>query len=103
MRDFVELIIRISFLTLIIAGEPPYLIHQNSSSNPSESNEPRPSHVILSRLIPGSAPIIDNGNSADDYRSVIDDLTIENKKLRKRLRKYEASYNPYLDKDRLFE
>ncbi|KAH8661471.1 frequency clock protein [Tricladium varicosporioides] len=83
--------------------EPPYLIRQNSSSNLSESNEPGQNHVNLSRLIPGSAPIVDNGSSADDYRSVIDDLTIENKKLRKRLRKYEASYSPHLDKDRLFE
>ena len=44
-----------------------------------------------------------NGSSADDYRSVIDDLTIENKKLKAKLRKYEITQKPHLEKDRLFE
>jgi hypothetical protein len=44
-----------------------------------------------------------NGSSVDDYRSVIDDLTIENKKLRERLRRYEAKYNSDLEQDRIFE
>jgi hypothetical protein len=34
---------------------------------------------------------------------VIDDLTIENKKLRERLRKHENAYNRHLEKDKLFE
>jgi hypothetical protein len=45
----------------------------------------------------------ENDNSADDYRSVIDDLTIENKKLKERLRKYESMHNAHLEKDKLFE
>lgn len=44
-----------------------------------------------------------NGSSADDYRSVIDDLTIENKKLREKLRRYETSHSSHLEKDKLFE
>jgi hypothetical protein len=44
-----------------------------------------------------------NDSSADDYRSVIDDLTIENKKLKAKLRKYENAQNSHLEKDRLFE
>ncbi len=44
-----------------------------------------------------------NGSSVDDFRSVIDDLTIQNKKLKERLRKYERSYGAHLEKDRLFE
>jgi hypothetical protein len=55
-------------------------------------------------------PIVSEGiNSATTYnisdvsRSVIDDLTIENQKLKERLRKYEASYSPYLEEDMLFE
>lgn len=44
-----------------------------------------------------------NGSSIDDFRSVIDDLTIENKRLRERLRKYEKSYGAHLEKDKLFE
>lgn len=42
-------------------------------------------------------------SSADDFRSVIDDLTIENKKLRERLRKYETLSSARLEKDKLFE
>ena len=42
-------------------------------------------------------------SSVDDFRDVIDDLTIENRKLKDRLRKYEASYSAHLEKDKLFE
>ena len=34
---------------------------------------------------------------------MIDDLTVENRKLKERLRKYEASYSAHLEKDKLFE
>ena len=46
-----------------------------------------------------------NGSSVDDYRSVIDDLTIENRNLKERLKKLEGSSrsNPHLRKDKLFE
>lgn len=43
------------------------------------------------------------GSSTEDFRSVIDDLTIANKKLKQRLRKYEKMYDPQLEEDRLFE
>lgn len=56
---------------------------------------------------PQSYPILgqDNANGSidDDYRSVIDDLTIENKKLKKRLRKYEKLHCSHLQQERLFE
>lgn len=45
-----------------------------------------------------------NDSGSDEYRSVIDDLTIENQKLKERLRKYERlSCSPHLDMDKLFE
>jgi hypothetical protein len=44
-----------------------------------------------------------NASSVDDFRSVIDDLTIQNKKLKERLRRYERTYGSHLEKDRLFE
>ena len=43
------------------------------------------------------------GNSVEDYRSVIDDLTIENKKLKRKLRHFEKDYHAPLDSDKLFE
>lgn len=42
-------------------------------------------------------------SSSDDFRSIIDDLTIENRVLRDRLQKYEATIAPELEKDCLFE
>ncbi|KHJ31599.1 putative frequency clock protein [Erysiphe necator] len=41
--------------------------------------------------------------STDDYRSVIDDLTIENKRLRKKLRRFKKLSSKQLEKDKLFE
>jgi hypothetical protein len=83
-------------------GEPPFLLLHNAttSNNASLSDELGPH----SRRSP--APMVlrsSNGSSVDDYRSVIDDLTIENKKLREKLRRYEAQSNSNLDQDRLFE
>lgn len=43
------------------------------------------------------------GDTSDEFRSVIDDLTIENKKLRKKLRKYEKLNDTHLQADKLFE
>lgn len=44
-----------------------------------------------------------NGSSVDDFRSVIDDLTVENKKLKARIRKLETTHTAHLEKDKLFE
>jgi hypothetical protein len=44
---------------------------------------------------------VDSGS--EDFRSVIDDLTIENKKLKRRLRKYEKLHDAHLQSDKLFE
>jgi hypothetical protein len=43
------------------------------------------------------------GSSAGDFRSVIDDLTVVNKKLKQRLKKYERLYDAHLQEDKLFE
>jgi hypothetical protein len=43
------------------------------------------------------------GSSTEDFRGVIDDLTIENKKLKRRLKKYEKLHDAHLKNDKLFE
>jgi hypothetical protein len=48
-------------------------------------------------------PTITHSSSADDYRSVIDDLTIENKRLREELKRYRQFGPGGLKKDKLFE
>lgn len=44
-----------------------------------------------------------DGSSTEDFRSVIDDLTIANKKLKQRLKKYERVHDAHLQEDKLFE
>lgn len=56
----------------------------------------RPKHADLNRT--GSS-----GSNSEDYRSVIDDLTIENKLLRRKLKKYERLHCSQLESEKLFE
>ena len=44
-----------------------------------------------------------NHSNDGDFRSVIDDLTVQNKKLKRKLRTYEQVYYPHLRKEKLFE
>jgi hypothetical protein len=44
-----------------------------------------------------------DGSSTEDFRSVIDDLTVANKKLKQRLKKYEKLYDAHLQEEKLFE
>lgn len=48
-------------------------------------------------------PITAHSSSVDDYRSVIDDLTLEIQQLRKELKHYKQSGPAMLHKDKLFE
>ncbi|KAK3072085.1 hypothetical protein LTR53_007473 [Teratosphaeriaceae sp. CCFEE 6253] len=44
-----------------------------------------------------------DGSSTEDFRGVIDDLTIENKKLKRRLKRYEKLHDAHLKDEKLFE
>ncbi|KAE9369545.1 hypothetical protein N431DRAFT_344739 [Stipitochalara longipes BDJ] len=83
-------------------NDPPYFLPRNSSSTSNACSDSRAKYYPL-QLKPRGLQTDTNGSSADDYRSVIDDLTIENKKLKAKLRKYEKTQKPHLEKDRLFE
>ncbi|KAL5603754.1 hypothetical protein FOVSG1_006504 [Fusarium oxysporum f. sp. vasinfectum] len=48
-------------------------------------------------------PITAHSSSVDDYRSVIDDLTLEIQQLRKELKRYKQTGPALLHKDKLFE
>ncbi|KAF3179566.1 hypothetical protein TWF751_000394 [Orbilia oligospora] len=52
---------------------------------------------------PPMAQTQDSEDESDVYRSVIDDLTIKNKKLKKKLRKMERLHCNELDEEKLFE
>jgi hypothetical protein len=44
-----------------------------------------------------------DGSSAEEFRGVIDDLTVANKKLKQKLKKYEKMYDAHLQDEKLFE
>ncbi|KAI9889005.1 MAG: hypothetical protein M1814_006063 [Vezdaea aestivalis] len=69
------------------------------SSSPARVNS-RPAYSLPVRAATSK---MESSNDSDDFRSVIDDLTIENKKLKQRLRRFERSHAGHLDDDKLFE
>lgn len=81
--------------------EPPYLLHNTSYANGANGcrlQYKKSPHISSKGLFSASGSEISELN-----RSVIDDLTIKNRRLREKIRKYESPYNPDLDKDRAFE
>ncbi|CAL3971897.1 unnamed protein product [Diplocarpon coronariae] len=83
--------------------EPPYFLpHNSSSSNAASPGKWGPHSLQMGSQTrhPNSAV---NSSSTGDYRSVIDDLTIENRKLKQQLRQLMKSRSTPLDEDRLFE
>lgn len=85
-------------------NDPPYYLPHGSSNESNEALEPnqRPppyaNGLTQHALFPA-----ENDSSADDYRSVIDDLTIENKGLKKQIRRLKAMEDVSLENDNLFE
>jgi hypothetical protein len=96
-------------------NDPPFFMrHGSSSESPPEGhNLQRLHHLYMNNDGSQSLPLragqmkIGNGtpggSSAEDFRGVIDDLTIENKKLKRRLKKYEKLHDAHLKNDKLFE
>ena len=92
-----------------LLGEPPYFLRQHSSSDTSNLAAESITHLRSGGTLQYKHPLprlphsTSQGSSTGDFRSVIDDLTIENRKLKERLRKYEVSHSAHLEKDMLFE
>jgi len=85
--------------------EPPYFLPHDSSNNSNNASMDRPRlHNSQITSQPKQAQhSVSGGSSAGDYRSVIDDLTVENRKLKQQLRKLTKSKETHLEKDKLFE
>lgn len=70
---------------------------EQSSSRPGQGSQPPPlSHSLLSQLELSE-------NDPNTFREVIDDLTVQNKKLKKHLRRYKRMCSNQLTHDGLFE
>lgn len=81
----------------ISAVDPPFF--QKSSES---STEDRVAYKTLP-VLPHLQPAETQSSSADDYRSVIDDLTVEIQKLKDELKRYKQRGPEPLRKDQLFE
>lgn len=92
-------------------NETPFFMRNSSSSaTPPELQQtklrqfPRANDEVQSLpLRAGLLHLGTDGSSTEDFRSVIDDLTIENKKLKRRLKKYEKLHDAHLKDEKLFE
>lgn len=85
--------------------DPPFFQKETDSSN-GETRDPGvdPAYPFG----PGARqvlmrPTVTHSSSADDYRSVIDDLTIENKRLKEELKRYKQFGPDMMRKEKLFE
>ncbi|KAI0486707.1 frequency clock protein [Xylaria cf. heliscus] len=79
--------------------DPPFFQKETDSSNEEAHIVPSQSPAYRHSFRPSLA----KSSSADDYRSVIDDLTIENKRLKEELRKFKQMGPDSLRNDKLFE
>ncbi|KAF2134574.1 hypothetical protein P153DRAFT_362332 [Dothidotthia symphoricarpi CBS 119687] len=90
---------------LYVNNDPPFFLRNSSSSesppNGLESHDARMYSSMPYR--PGLVHFGTDGSSTEDFRGVIDDLTVANKKLKQKLKKYEKLYDDHLEEDKLFE
>jgi hypothetical protein len=85
-----------------VPDEPPFFLRNSSSSEtPPDGHYAHANPSLAYR--PSLAQFGTDGSSTEDFRSVIDDLTVANKKLKQRLKKYEKLYDAHLQEEKLFE
>ncbi|KEQ73271.1 hypothetical protein M436DRAFT_17499, partial [Aureobasidium namibiae CBS 147.97] len=84
-------------------NEPPFFLqHSSSEETPNHGGQ----GAILEQQVPMHALMRKNDtedSGSSDFRAVIDDLTVQNKKLKRRLKKYEKLHDAHLKDEKLFE
>ncbi|MCJ1247710.1 hypothetical protein MMC30_004925 [Trapelia coarctata] len=85
--------------------DPPFYLSRKSSSEDDSSAgffaKSSSGQSQLARPLPSRMESF--GSTSEDFRSVIDDLTVENQKLKQRLKAYERFHSSQLHNDKLFE
>ncbi|KAL1639018.1 hypothetical protein SLS58_008346 [Diplodia intermedia] len=92
--------------TGFVDNDPPFFLRNSSSSTSPDMTNPMQMRTQRQTSMPHRPALINmrtDGSSTEEFRSVIDDLTIENKKLKKKLRKYEKIHDAHLQNEKLFE
>ncbi|KAK6592531.1 hypothetical protein H4I96_11762 [Botrytis cinerea] len=84
-------------------SDPPYFLQHSSNEDTDSSKELplRGNQYNLHSLNPISRSR--DGSASEEYRSIIDDLTIENRKLKEKLKRYGRSSATHLENEKLFE
>ncbi|PCD34598.1 hypothetical protein AU210_007197 [Fusarium oxysporum f. sp. radicis-cucumerinum] len=102
-----------------VLSDPPEW-HNDSSLNATTNNNPADDNLSFSReesdlldteklhlhtrhQVDPPGPITAHSSRSDDYRSIIDDLTLEVQQLKKKLKRYKQPGPALLHKDKLFE
>lgn len=88
---------------MCLADDPPFFLRNSSSSDTPPDGHGLHQQLSTMPYRPGLAHFGTDGSSTEDFRSVIDDLTIANKRLKQRLKKYERLYDAHLQDEKLFE
>jgi hypothetical protein len=89
-------------------NDPPFFMRNSSSETPPD-RQPQLLDLLSDDradslpLRTGLLELGTEGSSTEDFRSVIDDLTVENKRLKRRLKKYEKLHDSHLKDEKLFE
>ncbi|RAR09100.1 frequency clock protein [Stemphylium lycopersici] len=86
-------------------------LHSNKNSSGESSDAGQWFEKTNNRASQSKASFVDSnlgklgtdGSSTEDFRSVIDDLTVANKRLKQKLKKYEKLYDAHLQEEKLFE
>ena len=90
-----------------LSDDPPFYLRDQSSSTMDCACAVQPdrhAHRRWNTPHPGlSARTKSSGSTSEEFRGVIDDLTVQNKKLRDKLKKYEKLYCSHLQGEKLVE
>lgn len=92
-------------------NDPPFFMRNSSSSETPPDAPPQELRNLLaaqsgSNSLPMRTGLLNlgtDGSSTEDFRSVIDDLTVENKNLKRKLKKFEKLHDSHLKDEKLFE
>lgn len=82
--------------------DPPFFQKETDSSNDGPLDSAYP-YGPGARQMPNLQATVAQSSSADDFRSVIDDLTIENKRLKEELKRYKQFGPDMMRREKLFE
>lgn len=83
--------------------DPPFFQKETDSSIDRDSRDQTYLFGPGARQASHLRPPVTQSSSADDYRSVIDDLTVENKRLKEELKRYRQFGPDMMRKEKLFE